>query len=50
MKAVVSLLLDGDRPQFKAIEVSAMATEIFLKAFLGARAALTEEEAKKDRS
>ena len=47
MKAVVSLLLDGDRPNSKAIEVSTLATEIFLKAFLAARAALTEAEAKK---
>jgi len=47
MKAIVSLLLDGDRPNSKAGEGAAMATEIFLKAFLSSKASLTEDEAKK---
>jgi hypothetical protein len=47
MKAAVSLLLDGDRPNSKAGEVAAMATEIFLKAFLASRGSLTESDAKK---
>jgi hypothetical protein len=46
MNAAISLLLVEDRPNPKAIERATMATEMFLKMFLAAKAGLTEDEAK----
>ena len=45
LKATVALLLQ-DRPNSKATESARMSTEMFLKAFLAAKAGLTEQEAK----
>jgi hypothetical protein len=45
LNATVTLLLE-DRPNPKAMESARMATEMFLKAFVAAKAGLTEEEIK----
>lgn len=45
LKATIALLLEN-RPNPKAMESARMSTEMFLKAFLAAKAGLTEKEAK----